>query len=207
MQKQPVMINDIAFSALIESTETLSADVPQYPTEENFSISDSIIIKPRELSMTLFVTNTAVTWPEHNSPSRVQDVITQLKALYFKREPVTVTTMRGVNRNMAITGIELSNTLENGTSREIPISFQELRIAASQTTTIPDSYGRGGATGVNAGAANTKAATVAADEKPAEDGAGRGSILYNIAGSLGIVDSGSSGSGLGGLLGGMFGGG
>jgi len=121
--------------------------------------------------MTLFLTNTPVTWYERHgsSPARVQDTIRKLKELYFKRELVTVTTTRGVNRNMAITSIELSNKVETGTSREIPITFQEVWVTKTQTTSIPDSYGRGGATGVNAGTANTTVRKVEGDPPEASD--------------------------------------
>ena len=153
---QPVGINDVSFDALIDESGTYSADVPTYPTEAGFDVSDTIILKARTLSMTLFLTNTPVTWRERHgsNPSRVQDVIEQLKALYFAKQPVTVVTTDETFQNMAIVSIELSKNKETGTSREIPISFQEIRVTESRTTTIPDSYGKGGATGKNAGTAN-----------------------------------------------------
>jgi len=194
--KQPVSINDIEFDALIESTELNESEVPAYPVETGYSVSDSIILKPRTLDMTLYLTNTPVTWLGRHaaSPTRVQDTIRKLKELYFKRELVTVTTMRGVNRNMAIVSIELTNSIENGTSREIPISFQEIRFTESKTTTIPDSYGRSGSTGANAGSAKTKksSATSTSAQSADDQGGDRGSLLYNAASTIGIIGSDSS---------------
>ena len=191
--KQPVSIDGIEFDALIESSETLEADVPSYPVEKGFEVSDTIILKPRSLSMTLFLTNTPVTWRQRHgsSPSRVQDVIKQLKDLYFKKIPVTVTTSRGVNRNMVITSFELKNTIETGTSREIPITFQEIRITEAATTTIPDSYGKSGDTGANAGTASVTTSPTPPPSSPApaaaSSGGSRGSILHGLASGAGLL--------------------
>ncbi len=44
--KQPVSVDDIEFDALIDSEEGYEADVPEYPTEKGFSVSDTIVLKP-----------------------------------------------------------------------------------------------------------------------------------------------------------------
>jgi len=205
LAKQPVSIDGIEFDALIEESKTYEADVPSYPVEEGFEISDTIILKPLSLSMTLFLTNTPVTWKVFHgaSPSRVQDILKQLEALYFQKKPVTVVTSERTYSNMAILRFELSKTKENGTSREIPIEFQEIRVTESRTTTIPDEYGKSGATGTNAGTANTTSVGSPASEdsststgSPASesssasnsgDGGTKGSILYNLASSVGLI--------------------
>ena len=38
---QPVSIEDVEFDALVDSTETLSADAPTYPVETGFEVSDT----------------------------------------------------------------------------------------------------------------------------------------------------------------------
>ena len=62
--KQPVSIDGIEFDALIDQSIDYSAEVPEYPTEEGFSVSDTIVLKPETISMTLFVTDTPVTWKQ-----------------------------------------------------------------------------------------------------------------------------------------------
>ena len=59
--KQPVSVDDIEFDALIDSEEGYEADVPEYPTEKGFSVSDTIVLKADTLNMTLYVTDTPVT--------------------------------------------------------------------------------------------------------------------------------------------------
>jgi hypothetical protein len=197
--KQPVTIDGIAFDALIDSSETWEAESPSYPVEEGFEVSDTIILKPLTLRMTLFLTNTPVTWRQRHgsSPSRVQNVLKQLEALYFKKTPVTVTTSERTYKNMAILSIELTKTLETGSSREIPITFREIRVTESKTTTIPDSYGKSGATGINAGTASTTASNTPAASAPAATASSssssssasgsKGSALYGLASGAGLL--------------------
>ena len=209
--KQPVDIDGITFDALIEENRTLSADVPAYPVEEGFEVSDSIILQPETIDMTLYVTNTPVTWiAKHGvSMSRVQDVLKQLEEKYFAKEPVTITTSDNVYENMAIISIGLTKNFENSASREIPISFQQIRVTERRTATIPASYGRGGQTGTNAGTANTAqsgtpapsaSASASQDSNSGGDGS-RGSILYGLANGAGL----GGGGGVGGLVGGLLG--
>ena len=193
---RPVSIDGLEFDALMESTESHSAEVPTYPTEEGFTVSDCVIINAIQLSMTLVFSNTPVTWKSTHQPSlgRVQEQIAKLKEIYFAKKPVTVVTTRGIFRNMAILSFELTNTTETFADREIPITFQQIRVTESKTTTIPDSYGRGGTTGGNAGTASTKATATDAN-KPESGGGSNQSVLYNIGGSLGMTDGGFGGGG------------
>jgi len=156
--------------------------------------------------MTLYLTNTPVTWRNRTGayPSKVQDVAKKLKDLYFKKTPVTVSTNDGTFSNMAITSFELAKNQENGSSMEIPISFQEIRVTESKTTTIPESYGKSGTTGTNAGTANI-ATNNAAQEQTQSDTGSKGSILYNLGSSLGLVGEKKSG-GIVDMIDGLFGG-
>ena len=196
---QPVSIECddfiIEFDALMEESKTLETEVPQYPTEEGFVISDSIILQPITLSMTLYVTNTPVTWKGIHTPSptRVQDVLSEIEELYYTKTPVTVTTSEESFFNMAITSIEFTKNLENGTSREIPISFQEIRVTQAQTTTIPESYGKSGKTGKNAGTAKTKSSGTGAGSGSGGGSGSEGSNpsdAYALAKGGGLTDTG-----------------
>lgn len=203
--KVPVSINGLEFDALISEDQTLGATVPEYTVEEGFTISDSIILTPETLSMTLFVTDTPVTWANRHSPrvGRTEDVIQQLKEIYFSRTPVTIITTDATYVNMAISNIGLSKTADLGTSREIPISFKKINITKSETTTIPDSYGKSGATKASAGTASTTAAssgstpssssskssTSSSSSSSSSGGSGsnKSSILYGAAKGIGLI--------------------
>ena len=59
---RPVSVAGIEFDALIDETKTLSASIPVYPVEEGFPVSDTIILDPLSVQMTLYISSTPVTW-------------------------------------------------------------------------------------------------------------------------------------------------
>ena len=205
---EPVTIDGIAFDALMDAEETWESDVPSYPVETGFEVSDTIIIRPLALTMSLFLTNPPVTWRDrHGSgPYRVQDVIEKLKKLYFQKTPVKVKTTDRDYEDMAIVSIGLPKSVDAGASRRVPISLQQIQVTETQTASIPASLGRSGATGINAGVANTtsRPAVAASSLAPASSNAqnqgdgNRGSVLYNLASGSGLLNSNA-------VLGGIFG--
>lgn len=194
--KQPVSVDDIEFDALIDSEEGYEADVPEYPTEKGFSVSDTIVLKADTLNMTLYVTDTPVTWRERtgSGPGKTEGVVRRLKDLYFAKKILEVTTTDCVYSNMVITSMNIKKSVEVGYAREIPITFKKITVTASATTQIPDSYGKSGSTGKSAGTASTKAASTtasAAGSSSSRSGSGSksggGSVLYNAASSFGLL--------------------
>lgn len=197
--KQPVSINGIEFDALIDETRTLEAAVPEYAVEKGYMVSDSIILNPEKLAMTLFVTNTPVTWRTRHgiNPGRVEEVVKKLEELYFAREPVKIVTSDAVYSNMAIESLTISKTFEIGYAREIPIAFKKIEVTKIATTTIPDSYGKSGATGASGGTANTSSGSSGdsggSGSSGGSSGSGNsggdddGSILWGIANSAGLI--------------------
>jgi len=191
---QPVSINGLEFDALISEDEALKATVPEYSVEDGSTISDSIILGPETLNMTLFVTDTPVTWSSIHPPTigRTAMIVEQLKEIYFKKLPVVIITTDATYTNMAIESIGISKTLELGTSREIPISFKKVNVTKTETTTIPDSYGKSGATQASGGTASTTAASSGGSSGSGSDDSGnksnsKSSILYNASKSLGLI--------------------
>ncbi len=193
--KQPVSINGLEFDALISQDESFESTVPEYSVEEGYTITDSIILSPEKLNMTLYATNTPVTWHSQHGGSmdRVENVIQQLKEIYFSRTPVTIVTTDVTFTNMAITSLSISKSVEIGTSREIPISFKKINITKTETTTIPASYGKSGATKKSTGTANTSTTSTTAktstssNSKNSNSSGSKSSILYSAASSLGLL--------------------
>lgn len=157
---EPVSIDGIEFDALIESDETLASDIPQYPVESGYEVSDTIILKPRTLEITVFVTNTPVTHLQRfggaeNCRARVDDVIARLESMRAQRKLVTIVTTNRTYKNMGLENMSIRNSIETGYSRKIPLSFKEVFITSTQTVSIPESYGKSGTTGASAGTAQT----------------------------------------------------
>lgn len=199
--KQPVSVGGIEFDALIDSEEGYESQVPEYPTEKGFSVSDTVVLKPETLSMTLYVTDTPVTWRNRHGSGvgRTEGIVKKLKDLFFTKQPVEIVTTDTVYTDMAITGLTIKKSLEVGYAREIPISFKKIVVTETATVTIPDSYGKSGTTGASAGTASTTAAqsgTGSGSESGSGSGSGsgggsgggsKGSILYNAATSFGLL--------------------
>lgn len=186
----PVTINGLEFDALISEERTLEATVPEYTIETGFSVSDTIILGAEKLSMTLYVTNTPVTWQKRHgtSQSRVSNVCSRLEQMYFNRTLVTIVTSDKTYRNMAIESISFSKSLETGYAREIPISFKKVQKTSATTTTIPDSYGKSGTTGASGGTAGTSSGSSGSSTGGSGNSKGKGSILWNIGRSIGLLD-------------------
>lgn len=186
----PVTINGLEFDALISEERTLEATVPEYTIETGFSVSDTIILGAEKLSMTLYVTNTPVTWQKRHgtSQSRVSNVCSRLEQMYFNRTLVTIVTSDKTYRNMAIESISFSKSLETGYAREIPISFKKVQKTSATTTTIPDSYGKSGTTGASGGTAGTSSGSSGSSTGGSGNSKDKGSILWNIGRSIGLLD-------------------
>lgn len=194
--KQPVSVADIEFDALIDSEEGYEADVPEYPTEKGFSVSDTIVLKADTLNMTLYVTDTPVTWRERtgSGPGKTEGVVRRLKDLYFAKKILEVTTTDCVYSNMVITSMNIKKSVEVGYAREIPISFKKIEVTETATAEIPASYGKSGKTAKAAGKASTTAASTAgsgssggSSASGSSSSSSRGSVLYNAASSFGLL--------------------
>lgn len=154
--RQPVSIGGVEFDALIKVETTYQADVPQYPIETGFTISDSVIVKQTELDMTLFLTDTPVTWMgRHGYVGRSSQALSHLKNLFVSRQTVAVSTSEGNYTDMAIESYTVEKSTEIGYAYEIPVKLVQINRTQNRTTTIPDSYGKSGATGVATGPAST----------------------------------------------------
>ena len=194
--KQPVSVDDIEFDDLIDSEEGYEADVPEYPTEKGFSVSDTIVLKADTLNMTLYVTDTPVTWRERtgSGPGKTEGVVRRLKDLYFAKKILEVTTTDCVYSNMVITSMNIKKSVEVGYAREIPIAFKKIEVTETATAEIPASYGKSGKTAKAAGKASTTAASTAgsgssggSSASGSSSSSSRGSVLYNAASSFGLL--------------------
>jgi hypothetical protein len=197
----------IPFNALMDMSQNFTAEVPSYPTEQGFKISDSIICNPLEMDMTLFTSDMPITFTGSDVLT-VDEVVSSLKSVYFSQEPVTLQTPEGIYENMAITSFTIIKTPDLGNAKEIPISFRQIKIVDTKTTYIPESYGRSGETTANTGNSQTTGTgttysngtkTGSVDATPKinsqwdyeqwlkSKGETKSSIAYNLANAVGFL--------------------
>lgn len=169
---KPVAIAGIEFDALIEQQKTMSASIPVYPVEEGFPVSDTITLDPLTLQMTLFVTNTPVTWLKRHghSQKRVRQICKKLEDLWLKRKLVKIVTPDAIYKDMGITSISIKKSADLGYSREVSITAQKVRKTKKKTVKIPKYALKSGETKAKAGAAQTskESDTLETKEKKAE---------------------------------------
>lgn len=198
--KEPTVVAGIEFDALIERSEEHTASVPQYPVDAGYSVTDNVSLEPMKLKMTLYVTATPVTWLARHGvgEQRVENICNQLLGLYESRSMVSVTTPYKSYSNMIIKSISISDTVQSGYAREIPIELTQITITSAKTVAVPAEYARAGSTMESAGVASTSQSSSSASGTSTSGqqsgssgssgsyGPGRGgSMLYQMADGIG----------------------
>lgn len=186
---KPCSINGIEFDALIEITDSLEAEAPEYPVEDGYNVNDTIILKPRIISITVALSNTPVTWKKRfgDTSNRLEEIQDKLFELYAEKKPVTLFANNYVYENYCITNIQFTRNTDTGYSLEIPITLKEIRTTTTKTTTIPDSYIRAGKSAQNAGTATTGKSKGITSKESSSNSSSSGS-----SGSSGVSSSSSA---------------
>jgi hypothetical protein len=181
---RPASLNGIEFDALITESRSYEADIPDYPTEDGFNVSDSILRRPFILDVTAFISDTPVTWKNRfgSTKNRTKKVLAMLEDLYFNGSIVTFTTSDKVYKNMGITSLTIPKTKENGLGVEVTFQLKQIRVTKAKTTTIPASYGKSGKTGASGGTASTSSGSGSSSSSSSKDSESQkaSSILYGM---------------------------
>lgn len=138
--KIPASLGGIEFDCTISRERTYEADVPEYPVEGGFTVSDAILKKPLGLEVVVFVTNMPVTWAKiHAGSNRVKTVSDALVNLYLSGKPVSFVTPDKVYENMAITKLSLPEE-DYANAIEIALSLKQVMGNERQRGLKYDSY-------------------------------------------------------------------
>lgn len=193
---KPVSFAGIEFDALIDEQKTMNATIPSYPVEKGFPTSDTIILEPISIQMTLYVSNTPVTWLlRHGSATdRVNRICDAIENLWLEKKLVKVVTTDAIYTNMGIVSISIKKSHELGYAREISVQIQKVNVTETKTVTIPDYLLKSGASEADAGNASTSNSSDKATgssgsnaEEADSDAKKKKSILYGMADSLNFM--------------------
>lgn len=195
---QPVTVAGIEFDALIDEQKTFSATIPSYPVEDGFPISDTIILDPISISMTLYVSNTPVTWlKRHGSSSdRVQKICDEIENMWLEKQLVKIVTNDTVYTDMGLTSISIKKSKEIGYAREISLQAQKVYQTKRKTVTVPSYILKSGETQASAGSASTSTtSSKTSSGNSGSSGSGNSesnakksqSILYGIASGMNFI--------------------
>lgn len=150
----PASLGGIEFDCIISRERSYEADVPEYPVEDGYYVSDSILRKPMTIDITAFVTNMPVTWlKRHSGNNRVKSVTDSLIELYLSGELVKFVTPDKVYENMAITKLSVPEE-DYLNAVEISISLKEVTITTADTMVV-SSYDYSGTSSDSAGSTGT----------------------------------------------------
>ena len=193
---KPVSIWGIEFDALIDETKNLSATIPTYPVEKGFPVSDTIILEPISIQMTLYVSNTPVTWlyRHGSSTDRVNKICDLLEQKWLKKQLAKIVTTEDIYKDMGITSISIKKSHDIGYAREISISAQKVRITKRKTVKIPSYVLKSGETKANAGTASTSTSSSKSSTGSGSGGSGGAGGSFSSGGSGGGGSSGNSGA-------------
>jgi len=104
----PASLGGIEFDCTISRERSYEADIPEYPVEDGYYVSDSIHKKPLSFELVVFVTNMPVTWAKrHAGSNRVKNTIDSLVELYLSGRLSTLVTPDKVYENMGITKLSV----------------------------------------------------------------------------------------------------
>ena len=190
--KTPVTIWGIEFDALIDETKTLASSIPVYPVENGFQISDTIINDPVSLQLSLYLSNTPVTWLYRHGSSndRVVRICNEIENRWLEKQLTKIVTSDAVYTDMGITSISIKKSKDIGYAREITVSAQKVRITRRQTVTIPDYIMQSGATMANAGKASVSGSSARSSKISGSSGSSGNSIFSSIASGASSAASG-----------------
>lgn len=202
---KPVSIAGIEGDALISEDISYSADIPEYPVENGYNVSDTIILKPIQLSITLYISDSPATWRNRkgHSPSagRTKKICEKFEKLYFQRKLVKVVTTDKIYTSMGITSMSISHSSEIGYARQIQFSLKKVYITKRKTVYIPKYILQSGESKKSAGKATTSSSSSKSSGSSTNkfggsnksggsgksSGGKKGSILYNIGKKTGFL--------------------
>lgn len=198
---KPVAVAGIEFDALIDESKTMGATIPEYPVEDGFSVSDTMILEPLAISLTLYLTDTPVTWlyRHGSSRNRVRLICEQLESMWMKKETVKIVTNSAIYTSMGITSIKITHADTDGYAKKITIDAKKVQITEKKTTLIPAYALQSGKSNASAGTASTSTES-SRSASVANSGGSSGSsattkseskkgqsILYGAAKGLGFI--------------------
>ena len=155
--KEPATIGNLKCDVIIDKEISFDSEVTENPVEDGFAVADHVSRKPINLKITVLFTPTPVTHyeKEKNYQNRLNEVLTELQKIYKKGEPVKITTVDAIYKDMLMITAPLPRNVENGYCYSAQLSFVQVRRVSQKTEALPNSSSKGknGATETDAGQA------------------------------------------------------
>lgn len=136
----PAKIGDLEVDVVISKEVTLDSQVSEYPVEDGFPVADHVTRKPMTLSMEVICTPTPVSWFESlgTNQNRLGEVTSALLKIYNEAEPITVTTVDAIYKEMVMTHVPLPRRVEDGMCLRMQVDFVHVRRVKPKTEEVSE---------------------------------------------------------------------
>jgi hypothetical protein len=122
----------------LDATESFSVnyanEVTEYPVESGFSITKGIIKKNNTFTITGIISDYHL---KESYNFRSDKVLNDLKTIKETRNFVSLSIKDNIFANLIIASIEAEESSSGGIAKRVTISFTEVRVASSRTTSVP----------------------------------------------------------------------
>jgi hypothetical protein len=129
----------------LELTHNNSCTTTNSPVENGTAITDHVILNPRTITMSGFVSNDkyrlfAFNFPYQNEDSQTKKAYDIFNDIYKNKYLVSIDTGLEVYENMVIESMSFPRSAENINALRFSISLKEVVLVQSETTALPDNF-------------------------------------------------------------------
>lgn len=127
---QPMTLGGVVFDATIERTRSMTADVPAYPVEKGFKVSDAVLKNPMEIQLKAVISAMPLTHRRTTGigVGNVQSRIAAIMQLFYNGNPISLITDSGIYTNLVISALTVPETTEMRNAVEISITLKQVQI-------------------------------------------------------------------------------
>lgn len=180
--KTPTQVGSLKVDIVKSFEYQYNQDVTSHPVETGFEIQDHIVNKPLQLTMTVGISSSPVTWYWQNGTGQTKfaDGLKALEQIRNNKEPVTIIRPEKKYDDMVLTSCRVTKQDDSKSVIYADLSFTQIVKVTVQTTQIPEDIVAAskeedvGETAANAGSAST---TDAGSLDSSTSGAGTGDSI------------------------------
>lgn len=141
-QQTATTIGELVLDATLTESHRATAEATSNPVEDGMTVSDHLVLKPDEVTIEGFITNTPfsrgtpVSAPA-GQPGRAASAYETLRRLRTAKQLVSLVTSAGKYDNMVMTSFTVPREPRVGESLRFSAEFRELVIVRTQTRRLP----------------------------------------------------------------------
>jgi hypothetical protein len=153
--KTPKSIGGFEIDVILSENYGFSNSVTDIPVEDGSNVNDHVVSESPDISIQAFISRAKYeVWdgdipetidelPADDPKARIKQAYLELRRLMDDKQPLTVVLGLDTFENMVITSFEIDRDVQTGADLPFSMSFKQVRIIKSETTTVNSSMGGG----------------------------------------------------------------